>query len=77
MHNNNIIKEIKVEKKYITETYQINENTTYKEFIKDFSSKYKDIIPNIQFGLSLKPKNNDLLDLNKNSQNDNKIIIFT
>ena len=75
MHNNNIIKEIKVEKKYITETYQINENTTYKEFIKDFSSKYKDIIPNIQFGLSLKPKNNDLLDLNKNSQNDNKIII--
>ena len=66
-------KEIEPEK----EIYNIDENKTYKEFTEDFSKKYKDIIPNIQFGLSIKQKHNDNINLNKDSNNDNtnKIII--
>ena len=58
------------------EIYNINENTTYKEFVKDISDKYKEYKYTksiIQFGLSLKPKHIESIDLNPNINN--KIII--
>ena len=66
-------KEIEPEK----EIYNIDENITYKEFTEDFIKKYKDVTPNIQFGLSIKPKINDNINLNKdtNIDNANKIVI--
>ena len=73
--------EIKSEEKE-KEIYIINESTTFKEFVQDFSKKYNNMIPFIQFGLSLKPKNNDniniILNQNKDTndnEKDNKIVI--
>ena len=68
-------KKIEIEKEPEKEIYNINENTTYKEFVKDFSEKYKNIIPNIQFGLAIKPKKNEAIFLNQNNNDNNKIII--
>ena len=74
------IEEIKEKEKEIEpekEIYNIDENITYKEFTEDFIKKYKDVTPNIQFGLSIKPKINDNINLNKdtNIDNANKIVI--
>ena len=81
--NNNIIENKennKIEKEKEPESekniYIINENTTYKEFIEDYNKKYKDSIHFIQFGLSLKQKHNDTINLSENNNDDtNKIII--
>ena len=72
INNNN--KEITKEKKYDIEIYNIKENTTYREFIQDFTQKYKETKPYIKFGLSLKPKKSDNINLNQDNTNNNIII---
>ena len=75
INNDNNNKENTKEKKYDIEIYNIKENTTYKEFVEDFTKKYKDTKPYIKFGLSLRPKNTDNIDINLNQDNTNQIII--
>ena len=53
------------------ERFEINENWTYKNFLEYFSENNKIEIPFfIQFGLSIKPKNNEQKNI-KNENNDN------
>ena len=56
------------------ERFNINENWTYKYFLENYSVNNKIDIPFfIQFGLSIKPKNNEQKNIN-NENNDNIII---
>ena len=56
----------------VNEVFNIEENWTYKTFLENYSKKYDIEIPiNIQFGLSIKPKNNNNEQQKNNTINNN------